>query len=404
MKRFDFKSINKKFWSFLENNYMYVFFIILIFLSFLIRLCLIKYPSGEYDMFLKPWFDNLKENGGLLGLSKDISNYNAPYITILALLTYLPIDSLISIKLVSILFDYVSAFAVMLIVKELFKGKKYEKKISFISFFTILFLPTIFLNSAYWAQSDSVYTAFGLLSILYLIRKKYLKSFIYLGMAFAFKLQTIFILPLYILIFITNREITLKHFLLVPLTNIIMCLPAICFGYSIEKCIMVYVNQTGTYNQYLTLNLPNFYGIFFKGLDVNNPNLINSTFSELSTIGIIFTMMIFVTIAFLVFHKKVKFDNTAIIEFGLLSILIACFFLPQMHERYLYMADILGIVYLCIDKKRFYIPLSIILISLNGYMYLLFGGFALSFNLLSILYLIILVIYSNNIYQKYFKE
>ena len=398
------KNINKKFWNFIEKNYFKIFFIILTLLSLLIRIKLLKYPSGEYDMFLKPWFDNLKNNGGLFGIAKDISNYNAPYITILALLTYLPIDSVISIKLVSITFDYICAYTVLLIIKELFKENKYQNKLSLLSYFIIIFLPTVFLNSSYWAQSDSIYTAFTLISILYLLKKDYLKSFIYLGIAFSFKLQTIFILPLYILIYIRDRKITLKHFLLIPLMNIAMSIPAIIFGKSIKDILMVYVNQTSTYNQYLTLNLPNFYGIFFKGFDQNNPNLIDNPFSELTTIGIFITIAIFAIMAFLVIHKKTKFNNQAIIEFGLLSILIACFFLPQMHERYLFMADIISIIYACINKDKYYVPIIVSIVSLNGYLYLLFSGFFLNFNLLSILYLILIIIYSKNIYQKYFSE
>ena len=74
-----------------------------------------------------------------------------------------------------------------------------------------------------------------------------------------------------------------------------------------------------------------------------------------------------------------------------------------MHERYLFMGDILGLLYLVLHRKRFYIPILIELISLNGYMYLLFSGFAVNMSLLSVIYFIVLIIYTRFMYLDYFK-
>ena len=122
----------------------------------------------------------------------------------------------------------------------------------------------------------------------------------------------------------------------------------------------------------------------------------------MSTIGIVSTLTIFMIIAFFVYEKKIKFDKKMIIDFGLWSILICTFFLPRMHERYLFMGDVIGLLYLINNRKKYYIPIIIELISLNGYMYLLFSGFAVNISLLSILYLIMLIIYSRDMYLEYF--
>ena len=393
-----------KFWSFIEKNVYLIFFSIITTLSLLLRWKLLKYGGGDYDMFLKPWFDELKTNGGLKALGMSIGNYNLIYITILALLTYIPIDSLISIKLVSVIFDYICAITAMNICNELIKDNKHKNKISLLIYTAIILLPTVFLNSSYWAQSDSIYTAFVLISILYLIKKKYTKSFIYLGIAFAFKLQTIFILPLYILIYISERKISLKHFLIIPIVNIITCIPAMIFGRSFIDCMNIYINQTKEYNQFIVLNFPNFYSIFLKGYNKVNINLINTPNEDIKTIGIIITIAIFVVIAFLTFIKKVKFNNKAIIEYGLWSIMIATFFLPQMHDRYLYMGDIISILYLILNKKKYYLPITIELISLYCYTYLLFSGFAINISIVSIIYLIVIIIYSKDMYKDYFTD
>ena len=71
-------------------------------------------------------------------------------------------------------------------------------------------------------------------------------------------------------------------------------------------------------------------------------------------------------------YKKIKFGKQQIIEFGLLSILIATFFLPHMHDRYLFFADIFSILYFIYNKDKLYVPIGIQSISLYCYICYLF--------------------------------
>ena len=345
---------------------------------------------------------SLKIIGGLFALNRDIGNYNAPYMTILALLTYIPISPLLSIKFVSIVFDYICAFCVMEIIKVLLKNNKNVEKYMLIGYSLVVFLPTVFFNSACWGQADSIYTAFVLMALLNLFKKKYTKSFIYLGIAFSFKLQTVFILPLYILMYISERKFSAFNFLLIPIANFVMCLPSIIFGKSISSCIDVYIGQTKAYSQFLTMNFPNIYGLFFES-EVEN-NLIYARTNFESTIGICFTMFLFILMAVMVLYKKIKFDNRAIIEFGIWSIIICTFFLPHMHDRYMYMADLLGILYLIYNKRKFFIPIAIELVSLSTYTFYLFKTQALNMAFLSVINFVILVFYSSDIIKRYFMQ
>ena len=189
------------------------------------------------------------------------------------------------------------------------------------------------------------------------------------------------------------------YFLYIPLTVFILSIPKVIYSHDLLAGFKVYIDQAGTYKEYITLNFPNIYGIFIKG---NNTNLINTPFPELSTIGILITFAILVTVAYFVHTKKIKFDREAIIEFSLFSILLTTFFLPQMHERYLFMGDVIALLYLVINMKKYYVPLMIEFISLNGYMYLLFSGFAINFSTLSIAYLVLMILYTKEMIKKYF--
>ena len=391
------------FWDFVDSHTSLIFFIFITLFALITRVILIKYHFGDYDMFLEPWFNELKNYGGLPGLAYDIGNYMPSYMTLLAFLTYLPISSLVSIKIVSIIFDFIAAIAVYKIAKELLGDRKHKDVISLICYGLCLFLPTVILNSAYWAQSDSIYTAFVLISILYLIKKNFKKAIIFWGIALSFKLQAIFIFPLFVLMYITDHKIKLRYLLYVPLIIFIFSIPKVLYSGDIFYGFKIYYYQAGTYSDYITLNFPNIYSIFLKGINGGTSNLVSTPFAGLSTVGIIVTFAILAILAYIVYIKKIKFDKEAIIEFGLFSILITTFFLPQMHERYLFMGDIIALLYLLINSKKYYVPIMIQFISLNGYMYLLFSGFAINFSTLSIAYLVLMVLYTKHMYCKYLK-
>ncbi len=388
-------------WNFVNENTNFIYFILISFLALAIRIILFKYNSGDYDMFLEHWFNDLQSYGGLPGLAQNIGNYTPIYMTILALLTYLPFSSLISIKIVSVIFDFVGAVAMYKIVKELLSGKRYKDKIALLFYGLYLFLPTVLLNSAYWSQSDGMYTAFVLISILYLLKKNYKKAIIFWSIALAFKFQAILIFPLYILIFISDSKFKFRYFLFIPVVVFIFSLPKALYSKDLLCGFKIYIDQAGTYSQYITLNFPNIYGIFFGYKEYNN--LIDMPIKDMNTMGIIATFAILVTLAYLVYVKRVKFDKKAIIEFGLLSVLITTFFLPQMHEMCLFMGDVIALLYLIINSKKYYVPIMVEFISLNGYMYLLFSGFAINFSTLSIAFLVLIVLYIKDIWLKYFK-
>ena len=402
MKKSDSGKINNKIWNFVDKHTDIIYFSLIVIIAIIIRIIILKQSSGDYDLFLKPWFEELKDSGGLPGLAKNIGNYSPPYMTILALLTYLPIDSLTSIKIVSIIFDFISAIAIMKIVEELLKDKEYKRKISMLLSGIYLFLPTVFLNSAHWAQCDQIYTSFILISILFLLKNDFKKGIIFWAIAFSFKLQAIFIFPLYVLMYISDhKNIKFSYFLLIPVVVFALSIPKVIYSHDLLVGFNTYFGQANSYSEYASLNFPNFYSIFLK-TNVNS-NLISNPNQDFNSVGILITFFILITIAFFVYTKKIKFDKKAVIDFGLFSVLITTFFLPQMHERYLFVGDALGILYLVYNKEKYYIPITIELISLYGYMSFLFSLTPINISTMGIVFLIIIIIYTKNMINNYFK-
>lgn len=326
----------------------------LILVSILVKYFFFSYESGDYKRFLLKWYNILDEEG-LMSVVNGLGNYNPPYLTLLYLLTLLPGPAIIKIKLLSVVFDILMGFIGYLIVKELDKGKY-----NFLSWVVILFLPTVILNSSMWAQCDSIYTTFVLLSLYLLLKEKYSLSFLILGISFSFKLQFIFILPLYIILYFVNKKFLIFNFLLIPLGNILMCLPVIFMGMPLINCFTTYLEQTTDYSVYLTRNLANIYELL--------PNI-----KVLGYILFIITGLMFLVLLIYFLKRKKEITKKEMVSIGLLSILIAVYFLPFMHERYMFMADVLSAIWYFINKKKIYIPIIINLSSLAGYSVYLFG-------------------------------
>lgn len=336
-----------------KKNIKIIFLAIVVLLAIVARVLMIKYVSGDYVSFLEKWFEQIKEQGGFTALKNNIGDYNVPYLTILAILTYLPIPSLISIKLVSIIFDFVCAFFAGLLVYDILGKNENAKFTSIITFAVMLFLPTILMNSSLWAQCDTIYVSFILIS-LYLIRKnKVVLSFVSLGFAFAFKLQFIFIMPLYVLLYLKDKNISLLHFLIIPIVNFILCMPAIIQGRGIIDCMTIYFRQTETYHM-LTLNYTNLYNIFGKFFDYQ------------SGVCIIFTIIVLGIVSIYLLYKNVDIKNN-IIPIALLYSILIVFFLPKMHDRYAFLAEILAVIYVMIYKKSYYFPITLLTCAVYGY-------------------------------------
>ena len=134
-------------------------------ISMLIRIRGLNVLSIDMKGPLLRWFYLIKNNGGLKALALNIGDYNMPYLTIMAILTYIPVYPVFSLKMLSIIFDYLLAFFMVKLLEVILK-EKYNKKIGIFLYSIIVLLPTVFLNSAYWGQCDSIYVTFIVISLI----------------------------------------------------------------------------------------------------------------------------------------------------------------------------------------------------------------------------------------------
>ncbi len=348
----------QKFISWIEQNVIMIFFIVVTVLAVWVRGFCLDAVSSDMESFLLPWYENLQQNGGFKALALQLGDYNVPYVAILAFLTYLPVEPMYAIKIVSIIFDFLLAVFGALLVY--YASGKNELK-ALLGYTFILLSPIVVLNSAFWGQCDAVYSAFVVMAMLCILKDKELLSFILLGCAFAFKLQFIFILPVFCLIYLRKKSFSILYFLLIPLTNVVLCLPAIMAGRPITDVVSIYVNQTSTY-EHMTMNYPNLYAV------------IGDYYEQLHTLAIIFTIILLGIGAFIIIYKKVEITCQNVIWLSIWSVWTCVMFLPAMHERYGFLMECLLIVNALIYKKNILTALMVQAVTFYTYAMYLFGS------------------------------
>ena len=343
---------------FVKHNILIIIAIATV-LALVVRLKFRQFESGDFIVFLQPWFDELRAGGGLPAIANYTGDYNMPYVTILALLTYLPFSALTSIKLVSIVFDFVLAISAAYLVYTV--TTKNRKMLAAGTYMVMLFLPQFFLNSACWGQCEAIYASFCILALTFLIKEKYWLSFILLGVACAFKLQFIFILPIFVIVYLMKRKFSILNFFIIPVVNLILCIPSLLMGKPLIDCLTVYLGQTQTYAEHTGLNFLNLYTIFDTGAEYWN------------LVGTILAMMICVGTVFWIINHKVELNNQKILLLATWFVVIITFFLPGMHERYLYVGEILAIIYYIVYRKQGVLALVISVAAWITYAHYLFG-------------------------------
>lgn len=351
-----------KIFDFIQKYILLIFLSVVTITGVIIRLCGIDFQSDDYQSFLYSWWVQIK-NSGADGLATQIGNYNIPYQIIIYILTLLPFGPLYSYKLISIFFDFVLACSAALVVRSFDNNKSILK--SFITYALVFCSMTVVLNSSFWAQCDSIYTSFILLAIYFLKKENHIVSFVLLGISFAFKLQFIFIIPIFLYYYISTRKISIFHFLIIPAVNFIMCLPSVILGRPVSDIFTIYAEQTD-YGKLIQMNCPNIYAFMCNGSNTDNYYL-------LKPLSVMLTITILGMGLVLIIYKKVDLTNSVNFLIASIWTVFTCImFLSSMHERYSYLLDILLIIYTVITTKRVWLTVACNLISLRGYCYYLF--------------------------------
>ena len=326
--------------------------ILLLAAAFTLRGLVFGYETLDYQNFLSPWTEFFRSHGRFAALKYSVGNYNIPYLYFLALFSCLPVKDLYLIKLLSVFFDVVLAWSSMQLM-----GKYIDSVPRRLGcFFTVMFLPTVFLNGALWGQCDSIYVAFAVLSIYLALDDRPVLSMVCMAVSFGFKLQAVFVMPVTAVLYFRGKY-KLRHFLVFPAVYVLLVLPAVLIGRPFIDTLTLYFSQTGSIGSGLNYNSPSIFA--FIG-NVSNTELA----SKAAIAGAAVYMFAVLAAAFILRKKQ---DNRAVLAAAVLFAIGIPFLLPHMHDRYFFAADVLTVVLAFSAPECFTAAIMVQFASLLGY-------------------------------------
>lgn len=347
-------------------------------LAAILRLTLLDFKSVDYFKYTKSWYNTIMSEG-FSSFGHLFSNYNLPYLYLLYIIArFTPnTPSLIATKLPSLLADFVMGYAVYRIV-----CLKYEtSSLPLFAAFAVLFAPTIVLNSAFWGQADALYTCALIICIFFLLKKEHAPALLFFGISLSFKAQALFLSPLLFALFL-RREISWKYFLIVPFILLLAVIPAWIAGRPLTDLLLIYPAQAGQYEQ-LSMHAPSFLSWV--------PNS-GRFYPYFYPAGLVLTTAICLFFVVFVYSSGEEMRASIIVELALISVMLMPFFLPKMHERYFYAADVISVIFAFYHPRYYYVPIAMNVISFFSYQPTLFGVETIPISLLSLGVLILLVI------------
>ncbi|NUM49030.1 MAG: DUF2029 domain-containing protein [Anaerolineales bacterium] len=355
-------------------------------LALWVRYLLRDFQNDDYRYFTGPWVAFIRAHAGYRALAFPFSNYTPPYLYLLVLFNYLfpKLSSLYLIKLISVVFDFLAALLIYRLIRI-----KYPQGIGpALASLAFLFLPTIFINSAFWGQADIIYTVPLLACVYFFLKDRPTLGMIAFGVAISIKLQAIFLAP-WLVMLLVNKKTTLASFILIPITYFVLILPAWIIGRPLPDLLTIYLAQGDTYRE-LTMNAPNLYTW-----------LPNSLYDLLVPAGLLLTILLALSLIAVAYRNQATTTPKILLALATLSVIAMPFFLPKMHDRYFYPADVLSLALGFYFSELFFIPLLVQFVSLFAYFPFLFRTEPVPLELLAVFQLLGILALTRSLFNQW---
>ncbi|WP_285249447.1 hypothetical protein [Pseudarthrobacter sp. fls2-241-R2A-168] len=315
------------------------------------RAAFLPYVSEDSALFLLPWMQEFRDRG-VGALAGEFSNYNFPYLFLMFLASLLPADPLIAIKIVSLAGDFFLAFSVAALAAQFPQARVAPKLAALIA----LFLPTVLLNASMWGQCDAIYTAFLLFSLRSLLQDDGRSAWLFWAVAFSFKLQSVFLLPVLAMVSLRNRY-SLFFPVLATAVWTVLSLPPVVFGRPAGGALGVYFEQTQ--GDRLLSGAANVFAWFPY-----------ASVTQGRGWGILSCAVVIVLIALAYWRRKDTAESRILL--AVCTVAVCPLLLPQMHDRYFFTAEVMSLLLLRASSVRM-IPWVFSVTGLTVYL-LYFGG------------------------------
>lgn len=254
------------------------------------------------------------------------------------------------IKIFPLIFDFIGAFSIFLLVKK-------DERSRWLPLF-LLFNIAYLYNSIIWGQIDSIFTNFALLAMIFALRQQPGHAMVFYLLSLNTKLQSIIFFPilgLLLLPSIFNKwKQTIAGLIIAGLLQIVLTWP---FIQAANLSEMIATLTTGSVDLYARTSLMacNFWFLFFRYNTVAVADTELFWGVNYKTWGLILFCLVsaltLIPVALRCMHlwrKQLTFDDRSkeLVFLAMTLVAIAFFFFnTQMHERYSHPALILSFFY-----------------------------------------------------------
>ena len=328
-----------------------LFLVLITILAVAVRLAVRTFVAEDWSVYWSDWLARLSE-GGFRALADDFYDYAPPVMYILYFITLLPVNAMTAFKGLCCLLDFAGAALIGRMVTECSGSRKR----GYLAYGVFLLLPTVILNAAVWSQCDIIYTLLILASVYYLMNNRTWMGMWFYGAAFAVKLQTLFIFPFLVILWV-RKKVDLKHFITIPVMYFVGILPAWIAGRPFKELIGIYTFQGGKDRWSLSIKFPNIYQI------IGN----NFFLDEYVKAGMLLILGILMMVMFYLAYQKVQVTRKYVILMVIFFGMLTTYFIPHMHERYLYVTDAFLLIYTLLRPKRFPLFVTASFLTVVGY-------------------------------------
>jgi Gpi18-like mannosyltransferase len=317
--------------------------------------------SPDYDVYIKGWSETYRELGFVQGMGQVIGDYYVPLNIMYAIIGLSPWEPWVLASIFSCLFDYLTGLVIFFLVRELLhrRGDGNARWKAAYTAVLFLYLPFVFMNSALWKQCDVIYIFFALLAVYMMFKDRYTLSFILLGVSFSVKLQAVFFIPFFVLLYILKKKFSILQFLWIPGIYLLAGLPAVFCRRGLRATYGTYFLQMMEGSASGTDATPENYGMvaFY-------PNLYNCGLDDfletLSLPAVLMTAAILLLSVALALYKRENLNEEKLLWLLAWQIWTCNMFLPSMHERYDYGAAVIFSMLIVLLPKETALPAAVL--------------------------------------------
>ncbi len=318
-----------------------------------VRVPFLDHVSGDVRMWIGDWYTFIVSHGYFSAFEHEFSNHNVPYLYLMALVAVVwpDLGGLHTIKLIPMAFEFVLAFFVGKCVSVRYPQSKI---IPVAAGVVTLLAPTVVANGAQWGQTDAIYTSCIVACVYFLLRGRQAWAFLAYGFAFAFKLQSVFLLPLFLWLLL-KRAVDWRYFFLSPLVWLVTLIPAWLHGRPFLDLATIYVRQGGQ-DKWLVSQAASIYEWMPWDWYVWRPWFLA------------FAAGVLLAVTLALARTKAPITPERIVLLATFSLLLVPYVTPNMHDRYFFAGEILAIVFAFFWPRFWYVPVLAVLATYNNYL------------------------------------